>query len=145
EQMEEGHQQADIQTCAETFDAAMLKLENPMANEVNFTLDFAVGGSSFDAEANQKISEAVQFYAENPNYTVTVIGYSNDTTHEAGQSKLAVQRALKVRDALIAQGVPAYQIQAYTGRQQAGIYPAAVAGELGRANIILRLQTQTTM
>ncbi|MEM6781844.1 MAG: hypothetical protein AAF569_08275, partial [Pseudomonadota bacterium] len=52
EQMEEGHQEVDIQTCAESFDAAMLMLENPMANEVNFTLDFAIGGASFDVVAS---------------------------------------------------------------------------------------------
>lgn len=142
EQLEEGHQGAQIKTCMDSFDEAMRKIENPSEDEINYTLDFTVGSTDIGAQGQQKIQEAVQFYQENPAYQFTVIGYINNETAEAGQSNIAVQRALNVRDLLIRAGVPSYSIQAYTGRQQAGIFPADNAQ---RVNIIMRAPENTAM
>lgn len=143
EQLEEGHQPKQIQTCAESFDAAMKKVENPLADEVNYTLTFASGSTNVQTTAQQKLHEAIRFYQENPQYGFTVIGYINNAAAEAGQYNIAVQRALNVRDMLIKAGIPSYQIEAYTGRQQAGLYPAAENSE--RVNVIMRVPSEPAM
>lgn len=142
EQLEEGHQSAQIKTCVDSFEEAMLEIENPSEDEINYTVDFMVGSADIGATGQQKIQEAIQFYQQNPAYGFTVIGYINNDTAEAGKSNIAVQRALNVRDMLIRAGVPSYSIQAYTGRQQAGIFPADSAQ---RVNIIMRAPSNAAM
>lgn len=142
EELEEG-QKTDITESRDHFEQALALLENPMPDEVNYTLMFGMNSAALDAAAEQSLEEAVAYYQENPYYEFTVIGYENAQSVEAGHANLAVQRAVAVRDVLVKMGVPKYSIHAFTGREQASVYP--VASNEGRVNVIMRLKTDTIM
>lgn len=143
EESEEGHQQAAIKNCSDSFEAAMMQLGNPLADEVNYTIHFGAQDTALTQGSITTIQDVARFFGENPDYDFMVIG------HSAYGRDTAASRAGNVREALVQAGVPAMTIRAYTQKEQATFYKASATPTptaiSERVNIILRKKPQPVM
>lgn len=147
EQQEENHQPDHIAACRDEFYAALAALEELMAppEEViidivpeSFLVYFAFDSAILSQEAQAVIDEVIAAANETPGAEFSVTGYTDRAGPPDYNLKLSLRRAESVRDALIAQGVPA-ELISIAGRGEADPAvptPDGVAEQANRRAVI---------
>ncbi|MDX2086638.1 MAG: OmpA family protein [Kofleriaceae bacterium] len=92
------------------------QIEAPSANDKTTWIEldqvtFATGRSTLEATSAQQIEEVAAILKEHPNVKVRVGGYTDSTGDNAANMRLSEKRADAVKQALVAQGVDANQIE----------------------------------
>jgi OOP family OmpA-OmpF porin len=107
EQQEENFQPDDIAACRADFMAAMAALEGtPQAWVVNF--DFAK--SDITADAGAILDAVAATYKNSAGGAIAVAGYTDTAGSDGYNDTLSHNRAVAVREALAARGVPASDV-----------------------------------
>ena len=73
-------------------------------------LHFETDSNKIDSTGTSEVSEYSQFLKENPQYKVTIVGYTDATGTEEHNQKLSERRAEIVKNTLIQQGVDANRL-----------------------------------
>ncbi|MBV8187454.1 MAG: OmpA family protein [Alphaproteobacteria bacterium] len=81
---------------------------------------FGLNSTKIDPDAAATITEAANVAKGMPSAKVTVVGFTDTTGPVAYNQQLSVKRANAVRDGLIANGVPAQQVN-IVGEGEAGL------------------------
>jgi photosynthetic reaction center cytochrome c subunit len=105
--------------------AAAAALPAPLVEPTRTVLYFGVGSSDLAAEQSRGLDTAVTALAAGRARVVLVSGYHSAAGQLAANRELAKQRAVAVRDALVAAGAPAARVQLDKPQQT----EANVAGE----------------
>jgi photosynthetic reaction center cytochrome c subunit len=81
-------------------------LPAPLAEAMHSVLYFGVGKATLDGEQSKGLSLILATLAATPSSTVAISGYHSASGELAANQELAKQRAMSVRDSLLASGVP---------------------------------------
>lgn len=130
QELEEGHQAEDIAACKQRFDAAMAELTaapapaptpEPAMVPGEYTINFALGKASLDAEAEATLNKAAADYAAARPARVVVAGHTDTVGDTVANLLLSQRRAEAVASYLEAKGVPtdALALEAYGEEQPA--------------------------
>jgi len=72
-----------------------------------YTVEFALGSAALDATAEATVAEAAAAFLAGGSPRIDLVGHADTTGSSAFNLQLSEERALSVRDALVAEGVPA--------------------------------------
>lgn len=106
-------------TSSDSTEAAASKLSTTLGAEAGASAPaaravsavyFASASSALDADGTQAIEQAVHAASADPNAVVVLSGFHDASGNAERNAELAKQRAIAVRDALIAAGVKAERI-----------------------------------
>jgi photosynthetic reaction center cytochrome c subunit len=86
-------------------------LPPPMAEATRSVLYFSVGSAVLEGEQAQGLSRVVATLAAKPGAKAQISGYHSAAGEKAANEKLARDRAVNVRDAIVAAGIPASRVQ----------------------------------
>ena len=89
----------------------IILIEGPLVGDLVATLYFGTAESALPADAPAELDKALQALAAAPARKVVLSGFHDETGDAAKNAELAKQRALSVRDALVAAGVDKSRIQ----------------------------------
>jgi outer membrane protein OmpA-like peptidoglycan-associated protein len=86
-------------------------LPAPLAEAMHSVLYFGVGTAALDGEQAKGLTPILASLAAAPSSTVAISGYHSASGELASNQELAKQRAMSVRDALLASGIPAARVR----------------------------------
>lgn len=126
QELEEGHQPADIAACKAVLDAAMAELTAvkvvepaPAVMADKFVVTFATGAFNLDGTARKTLTDAVEAFKANKTATVVVAGHTDTVGSTNSNITLSQKRAEVVANELARLGVAptAMALEAY-GEEQ---------------------------
>lgn len=92
---------------------------------LHFQLYFERGSEALVPDSRAILAKAVEIVGTRPTPDIVVIGHTDTTGDAALNARLGLQRAMLVRDQLIAAGVPASQIEATSHGEADLLVPTA--------------------
>lgn len=127
---------AQPQPQATTTSAYSTNKPSPSTAPSDVQLFFDTGSSALSAELNEKLDQAARLYREGNPLVMFVAGHSDQDGAEYPNLVLSGERALTVKQALVARGIPADRLQLQALGSSLPTDPAAPVSDDNRRVVI---------